>query len=308
MLTVKYNPNDFKDVIGNENAISILKNLLLKGEDCPHVFLFSGDFGCGKSSLANIMANKLNAKDFNIKVYNSSLQRGIDTIREIEVQCKFIPYDGSNKTFILEESHKILRDSQEALLKILENPPYYVYFMLTTTNPEKLLEPLKSRCVLINIEKIEKNVLLKYLEKICKLEKKIISIDVLKKIVNKSEQHVRNALILLETIMDIKGEEKQIEIIKKYIVSEEDENILNLCRALIKNNNWEEVRKILKDLDIEPDGCRRAILGYFSSVLLNANNSEMRDLALMVLRIFKNDYLSSGKSGLIADCCLRYKK
>jgi len=310
IFTERYRPKTFEDFIGNEDSILTLKNLLKKKESCPHTFLFIGDHGVGKTSLAKILSYELGAIETDILEINSSNNRGIDTARElIEVSnCDPQFLHRKVRIFILDEVHKSTGDFQNAMLKTLENPPSFSYFMLCTTNPEKIISTIRSRCTIIKLDKVENVTVFEYLKKICIIEKKKVSETVLKKITKKSEGHMRDALKLLEKILDIKNEEKQIQIVNKTIISDDSELVINLCRALLKNNNWEEVRKIIKKIEEEPEGIRRAVLGYMSAVILNAEYTDNSDIALMIIKIFKNNYIDTGKAGLISNCYERYRK
>jgi DNA polymerase III subunit gamma/tau len=306
MLDEKYEPKTFDEVIGQDNSIQVLKNHLEKGEDCPKVYLFVGETGVGKSTLSRIMANELGSQGSDIRKYNSANTNGIDTAREIGEIVRYKPL--TNRVFILEEVHRTTSAFQDGMLEILQNPPKNNYFILTTTNPEKLLKQFRGRCTIINLDTIENICMYTYLKKIVKLEKRKVSDNVLKKIVKKCEGHVRDNIKLLEKIIDIEDENKALKIVNKTIVSQDNEVIINLCRALMKVDNWLEVKTIVKDIQEEPEAVRRAVLGYMNSVLMNAQYENDCKKAYKILLAFEKNYFDTGKVGLLMSCYRRYFK
>ena len=145
----KYRPSTLDEMVGNEATIKSLKAELENGS---HVFLMTGPAGCGKTTLARIMAKEVNAGPLSIHEINSAENRGIDTAREIMEQMRYNPSDGDAIVWILDEMHQITSAGQNALLKALEDTPEHCYFFLCTTDPQKLIAPLKTRCSIINVK------------------------------------------------------------------------------------------------------------------------------------------------------------
>ena len=139
----KYRPTTLDQMVGNEATIKSLKKELENGS---HTFLFTGNAGCGKTTLARIIAKEVGAGELSIREINSADNRGIDTAREVMEQMRFNPSDGDALVWILDEVHMISSAGPNAFLKALEDTPSHCYFFLCTTNPEKLISPLKTRC------------------------------------------------------------------------------------------------------------------------------------------------------------------
>lgn len=299
-LANKYRPIVFDEMLGNEENIEILKGLLKK-ENPPHTYLFHGDRGCGKTTLARILCDNLNIDKNNIMEVNGSNNRGIETARQIIEQSRFKSLDGNNKAFILDEIHKATKDFQNALLKVLEEPPSHVYFILATTEPNKLIKTILSRCSKFEVEKIDTTELMRYLIQISEKEKIKINRKICRNIAKTSEGHVRDALKILEKIMEVKDEEKQLKISIQKL--NEEEEVINLCRNLLKPNNWQEVRKILKNIDEDLEKIRYAVLGYMGSVLLNEkSNVNVSTTAGYIIECFSEPFYNTGKPGLVYAC------
>ena len=137
-LPIKYRPTVLKDFYGNQVLKSALGAILKRDlEDIPHAMLFIGSSGCGKTTLARIVASKLDCVDAEFYELNSADVRGVDTIREVSKNMKYSPMSGSVRIWLFDEVHKMTNDAQNAMLKMLEDPPDHVYFMLATTDPQK---------------------------------------------------------------------------------------------------------------------------------------------------------------------------
>lgn len=297
-LYKKYRPNSFDEMIGNESVISNLKSLIEKGD--KHVFLFTGQSGCGKSTSAFICMKMLKINKLSMVKINSSNNRGIDTARQIIEQIKSYPIEGDKWGFIIEECHMTTKEWQNAMLDELEFVPSHVYFFLCTTNPEKLLLALKNRCTTINFPPLQENDLMRLLKRINRKEDGKADNDIIEKIINMSYGSARKSLVLLEKIIN-EDPERALEILKNEGDEEETEEIRELCRALIgRNRNWGEIAEVLnklKDEDLEK--IRRCILGYMNAVLLKGKENNRAGL---VLEFFQEPFYNSGFPGLTLAC------
>lgn len=263
----KYRPNSFDEVVGNETAIKSLRKELENGS---HVFLFTGSAGCGKTTLARIVAKEVGAGELSIREINSAENRGIDTAREILEQMRYNPSDGSSMVWILDEMHMITNAGQNALLKALEEVPESVYFMLCTTDPQKLITPLKSRCSIINVQPLSEDDMRYLLKRTARAEKIKLSNEVYDKIIEIAQGGSRKALKLLAKVLYLDSDEERFSVLKSENVSENEETI-EFCRALLKKgNSFATIVGILKKLDIsDAEKIRQAVMGYMNAVLLN---------------------------------------
>ena len=147
----KYRPDNLEDFIGGREAISTLKTMLSDTEKCPHVFLFQGPTGCGKTTLARIIASELKCTGDDLKEIDTADFRGIDTARDIRKKLQFKPMESPCRIWIIDECHKMTPDAQNALLKTLEECPDHVYFILCTTEPQKLIKTIVGRCSVFSV-------------------------------------------------------------------------------------------------------------------------------------------------------------
>jgi DNA polymerase III gamma/tau subunit len=219
--------------------------------------------------------------------------RGIDSVRDIKRQMGLAPLQGSCRVWILDECHRQTGDALSAMLKMLEDTPSHVYFMLATTDPQRLLKAILSRCMEFQVGPLQEESLVRLLRMVVRKEGKQVPLDILKSIALNSLGHPRNALVLLDSVIDLPEEQRQKAIERE---ASQQNQVIDLCRILIKGAKWRDVSKILSGLkDQEPEGVRRAVLGYCSSVLLNEDSPR----AFLVLDAFKQPTYDIGWPGIV---------
>lgn len=292
----RYRPNTFDEVIGNEEVIASLKGTLQR-EDPPHAFLLSGPTGCGKTTIARIIANELGCRGNDFREIDSADFRGIDSIREIRKQSQYMAIEGTCRVWLLDECHKLSNDAMNALLKALEDAPKHVYYVLATTDPQKLLATIRGRCALFTVNLLSDTQMMKLLRKVVKAEGESLEKTVYEQIIQDSQGHPRNALQILDQVLGVEPE-KRLEVASRS--AEQQSQTIELCRALLGNSSWKQVAGILSGLkDIDPETIRRAVLGYCSSILLKgkADNRAGRIMELMI-----DPFYDSGWPGLVYAC------
>ena len=267
----KYRPDNLDDIVGNETTIKSLRKELENGS---HVFLMTGPAGCGKTTIARIMAKEVGAGELSIHEINSAENRGIETAREVQEQMRYNPGDGEALVWIFDECHQWLAPVQNAFLKAFEDTPESVYFFLCTTDPQKLIKPLVSRCSVINVSPLTDDEMKYLLKRTARAEGIKLNPEVYEKIIELAQGGSRKALKLLSKVLYLDTDEERFDVLKKENFSENEETI-ELCRALLKKGaTFSELSGILKNLDMsEPEKIRQAIMGYMNSVLLNGKPS-----------------------------------
>lgn len=291
-LANKYRPTSFKDVLGND---SIVKSLLAKldTEDRPHTYLFTGDSGTGKTTIARIYAERLGADEEFIEEVNASADNGVSAARDLELRAMSPAIGNPIRVFIMDECHRMTKDAQNVLLKVMEEPPANVYFMFLTTEPESLINAFINRCTVYSTSVPSRRDGLNWLNEIVKEEGKDISDSVLRTIIKTANGVPRRCLTLLDSVIDLDTEDSMYDMIESF--TSDSSSVKDLCSMLLKRAPWVEVSKCLKTLKGEPEANRRAILGYMSAVLLNNGSN----IAADALDLFKENVYDSGKPGLV---------
>ena len=288
----KYRPSAFDEVVGNEMAIKTIRKELKHGS---HVFLMTGPAGTGKTTIARIMASYLKAGPMSVFEVNSADNRGIDSAREIMEKMRFNPSDGDSMVWILDEFHQQTKPAQEAFLKPLEDTPSHVYFFICTTNPEKLIAPLKSRCSLINMKPLKPEEMEHLIARTAEAEKIELSEDVVGRIAEIADGGSRRALKLLGKVLYLDNDKERMRALKDAGNENESKETIDFCRALYSGKGWNAVSGLLQNMDLsEPEKIRYAVLGYGNSILMKGINEG----ALKVMEAFSGDTYSTGKFGL----------
>jgi DNA polymerase-3 subunit gamma/tau len=141
----KYRPQTFEDVRNQEHVVRVLQGAIQKGT-IPHALLFTGSRGTGKTTVARIFAREIGASEIDIYEIDAASNRGIDDIRALREAVHTHPYESPYKVYIIDEVHMLTKEAFNALLKTLEEPPQHVIFILATTEQDKLLDTITSRC------------------------------------------------------------------------------------------------------------------------------------------------------------------
>lgn len=296
-LHLDHRPKTLKKVVGQEATVAALKSVLER-EDIPHAFLFHGPSGCGKTTLARIVAKKLGASEMDIKEMNVADIRGIDNVREITRSMTLRPMGGQARVWILDEAAQLSKDAQNALLKPLEDCPAHVYFMLCTTDPQKLIATVKNRCSQFALTLVSDEELTELLSSVAAKEGVEIPESVINSIVAASGGSPRSALVQLDKVKDLDDDEME------KAVSRIDTNAsaaIDLCRALLKDKpSWPEIAKVLSNLaGGEPEQIRMAVLGYCNAILLKG---KFNGRACLVMECFKDPFYNDGKFRLTLAC------
>ena len=200
-LATKYRPRTFKEVVCQDNIKKVLTNQLDTGE-VKQAYLFCGSAGTGKTTSARIFANEVNGgKGKPIEIDGAS-NNGVDNIRNIIDDCRMKSLDSKYKVYIIDEVHMLSIGAFNALLKVLEEPPKGVIFILCTTDPHKIPATILSRVQRFQFKRIPQNEVVKRLQYVLQQEGKITyDMDALQYIAKLADGGMRDALMKLDTVL-----------------------------------------------------------------------------------------------------------
>jgi len=276
-LTRKLRSKNFDQIVGQSLSIRMLKNSLYLGHYFP-VYLFSGQKGCGKTTTARVFAAALNCEALelfrkNPKVHSlpclacksclamqsgshpdfiemdAASHTGVDNVRQIIDAASLLPVMGNKKIYLIDEAHMLSKAAFNALLKVLEEPPASVLFILATTDPQKIIETVKSRCFQLLFKAVEEPALLRHLQQACESEKITYEDQALLLIIHETNGSVRDALNIIEQVRFSHGSVTKPAVLR--VLDHWDTDSFIRIIELIFARNVPNMLQFLQDAHIE---------------------------------------------------------
>ena len=277
VLALKYRPQTFDDLIGQEVVAETIKNAI-KLNKTPNAYLFTGIRGIGKTTTARIVAKSLNClngpdklckDDFcenceaisnsshiDVLEMDAASKTGVDDVRDLIEFSRYGPTSAKYKIFIIDEVHMLSKQAFNALLKTLEEPPEYLKFIFATTEIKKIPITVVSRCQRFDLSRIKSSELFEFIKKIKDRENGKASDDALKLIVKISEGSVRDALSLLDRGLLTLENDKELDLITAQSIFGyfDKSQLINLFKLILEGNENEVIKIYRKiyDQGIEP--------------------------------------------------------
>ncbi len=259
----KYRPQSFADVIGQDHVVTTLENAVTQ-DKLAHAYLFAGGRGTGKTSVARILAKTLLTRGIGDETLKTQIlkgveeghlvdlveidaasNRGIDDVRDLIEKIQFSPVVASAKVYIVDEAHMLTKEAFNALLKTLEEPPPYAYFILATTELQKIPATIQSRCQRFAFRQITDEDIVRGLQRIADAEKIVIDRPALRAVAHSAQGGMRDAISLLDQLRSLKqvtledvrrrtGETGQEHVEKAFegIASGDGRTLIDVVRAV----------------------------------------------------------------------------
>ncbi len=265
VIARKYRPQRFRDVVGQEHVTTTLAHAI-EQRRIAHAYIFCGPRGTGKTTIARIFAKCLNAtngptvdfrdqdprcqeiaegRSLDVLEIDGASNNGVEQVRELRETCKYAPASGRFKIYIIDEVHMLSTAAFNALLKTLEEPPEHVKFMFATTDPEKVLPTILSRCQRFDLRRIPAALIAKHLEQIARTENVKIEPAALYAIARGAEGALRDAESTLDQLISFCGEQiQEADVLSMFGLAAQSQ-LLELARTVLDG----EVEKALRRLN-----------------------------------------------------------
>ncbi|WP_343189008.1 DNA polymerase III subunit gamma/tau [Buchnera aphidicola (Chaitoregma tattakana)] len=277
ILARKYRPKCFKEIIGQKYIVKSIHNSL-ETNKIHQSWIFSGNSGIGKTTISRLLAKSLSCEKgityfsclkckncieilkgcfIDLIEIDAASKTKVEEIKKILENVKYLPVKGRFKIYIIDEVHMLSKHSFNALLKILEEPPIHVKFILATTNINKIPETIISRCICFYLNHITEKQIYKYLKNILKKEKIKIEKNIINIIYEASKGNVRSALNIIEqsillnqhkitekNVINILGiiEQKKILLLTKYLIKKELNKTFHILKKInISEYQWHTI-------------------------------------------------------------------
>ncbi|MCB1178400.1 MAG: DNA polymerase III subunit gamma/tau [Leptospiraceae bacterium] len=295
VLARKYRPQQFKDVIHQDIPINALQNAL-KHNRIGHAYIFFGPRGVGKTTIARILAKRLNCENptenepcnkcnscveitkgvsNDVIEIDAASNRGIDDIRDLRESVKFNAMGGKYRIYIIDEVHMLSLPAFNALLKTLEEPPHHVVFVLATTDFHKVPETILSRCQDFVFKKVPTVILQDYIEKLCKIESLKYDEEGLFWIAKKGDGSVRDTLSFMEQAVTFTDKNLTGPSIIKMVGYQGIDSQVDFFNSILEDNNPKKAISIIEKLYVEGSDLSRFLWGFLefthSAVLIKEN-------------------------------------
>ena len=276
VLALKYRPQTFDDLIGQDVVINTIKNSI-KANKIPNAYLFTGIRGIGKTTIARIIAKSINclngvdnqcknkcnncdaitnSNHIDVLEMDAASKTGVDDVRDLIEFSRYGPTSSRYKIFIIDEVHMLSKQAFNALLKTLEEPPKYLKFIFATTEVKKIPITVISRCQRFDLSRIKSLELFNFIKKVKDLEKGKASDDALKLIVRISEGSVRDALSLLDRgLLTLeKGQELDLKTAQRIFGYFDKSQLINIFELILKGEekNVLQFYRNIYDQGVEP--------------------------------------------------------
>jgi DNA polymerase-3 subunit gamma/tau len=290
VIARKYRPQRFSDVVGQEHVTQTLRNAIEQNR-IAHAYLFVGPRGTGKTTIARIFAKALNCtggpkadfleddqrcieitegRSLDVLEIDGASNRGIEEIRALRDTVRYAPASGKFKIYIIDEVHMLTKEAFNALLKTLEEPPEHVKFMFATTEPEKVLPTILSRCQRFDLRRIPSTLIVKHLGEIAAKEGVTIEDAALHAIARGAEGGMRDAESTLDQLISFCGNKiVESDVLSMFGLAARAQ-ILTMVTAIL-NGEVETVLRELNDLAQNGKDLGRLLtdlLGHFRNLLI----------------------------------------
>lgn len=286
----EYRPQKFSDVLGQDRVVNVLKNQVKSGK-ISHAYLFAGERGCGKTTCAKIFAKAINCLNpidsspcgecencksieeestMDVVEMDAASNRRIDDIRNLKETVVYPPNNLKYKVYIIDEAHMITREAFNALLKIMEEPPSHLVFILATTEIEKIPKTILSRVQKFEFNKIGREDIIKQIDIILSDRDITIEQEAKELIVKKAKGAMRDALSILDQVLSIDKNNFTLKDVENILGLVDFESLDKLIANIISYNQKDSLDLLfdLRNNNKDDKDILDGLVGYFRDIMI----------------------------------------
>ncbi len=296
VLARRFRPQTFDEVIGQQHVAQALKNAISGGR-VAHAYLFTGARGVGKTSMARIFAKALNCpnavdgipcnncevcngvsagNDVDVMEIDGASNNGVDNIRDIRSNVGVKSMRSRHKVYIIDEIHMLSKPAFNALLKTLEEPPPSVLFVFCTTEPQKILDTILSRCQRFDFASIETQNIIQRLKEIADAEGYQVEPDALELVARRAGGSMRDSQSLFDQLLAFGSETITAQDVHRLLGTADDERLLTIALALTRRDRDAALRELDAALadGVQLGELTDQLIHFFRDLMIVASNAE----------------------------------
>lgn len=289
-LILRYRPKTWEEVVGHKSIATSVANVVEKRSS--HAFLFTGEPGVGKTTFARLIASYLGVTGSDLLEIDAATYTSIDDMRAITQTLMYRPMDDEVKVIIVDEAHAASKSALTSLLKSVEEPPEWVFWIFCTTDANRIPDTIRSRCAAYHLDPVDNDDLFQFLDDVAYDEKLEVDGGVLQVCVKEAHGSPRQALSNLAICSECKTRQEAADMLRS-AGGGDDTNAGKLAAALIGGKSWEIIHPILQSLQTtEPESIRFHVRGYLTKVIMGDKaGSEKAILGLLpILEAFATPF------------------
>lgn len=291
-LILKYRPTQWNEVIGQQEVVRSLKQVVAKGSS--HSFLLTGPSGCGKTTLARIISQSVGCTgNGDVSEIDAATFTGIDDMRSVTIGLRYRPLGkGLVKAIICDEAHALSRQAWQSLLKSVEEPPPWAYWFFCTTDIGRIPDTIKTRCSTYQLKPVSINALSELLIKIADKEQFQVSDDVIDVCVKEAQGSPRQAISNLAACADIVDRIEAARLLKSALTGQGE--AIDLARLLVRGATWTQLLPILNKIkDQSAESIRQVVRAYVTTALLDNKDENSVVSGMAILEQFSQPFVNT---------------